>query len=161
MSNIKLNESEKYRIFRAKRVQLTCPNCKYEFPSSDTHELDIKSKRLKKKRQAMKNELSRYEKYGKFKDYQDENWVEKTRKGIIKATEKIAEYEAIRKQSNQRKDEIKYFTLKELIKEKYGKEEFIILMDECERRVKSYQLEEIMQVKNYTHSSGGSLSKIS
>lgn len=109
----------------------------------------------------MKNELSRYEKYGKFKDYQDENWVEKTRKGIIKATEKIAEYEAIRKQSHQREDEIKYFTLKELIKEKYGKEEFIILMDECERRVKNYQLEEIMQVKNYTHSSGGSLSKIS
>ena len=39
---MKLNEEEQTRIFRAKRVQLTCPNCKYEFPSSDTYELDIK-----------------------------------------------------------------------------------------------------------------------
>lgn len=158
---IKLTEDENDRIYRAKRVQLTCPNCKYEFPSSDTHSLDIKSKTLKKKRQAMKSELLRYEKYGQFKDYQTEKWVEKTRKGIIKATEKIAEIEAIRKQSQQREDEIKYFTLKELIKEKYGKEEFIMFMDECERRVKAYRLEEIMRTKNYTHSDGGSLSKIS
>lgn len=157
---MKLNESENARIFRAKRVQLTCPNCKYEFPSSDTYELDIKSKSLKKKREAIKKELSRYLKYGKFKDYQDEKWAEKMKKSILKATEKIAEYEAIRKQSKQREDEIKYFTLKELIKEKYGKEEFIIFMDECERRVKNYRLEEIMKTKNYTHSEGGSLSKI-
>ena len=158
---MKLNESENDRIFRAKRIQLTCPNCHYEFPSSDTHELDIKSKRIKKGRDAMRNELRRYEKYGKFKEYQDEEWLEKIKEKILKANEKIAEIESIRKQSHQREDEIKYFTLKELIKEKYGKEEFILFMDECERRVKSYRIEEIMQTKNYTHSSGGSLSKIS
>ena len=158
---IKLTVEEADRIYRAKRIQLVCPNCKYEFPSSDTYSLDLNSKSLKKKRDIMKYEPSRYEKYGKFKDYQDQKWVEKTRKGILKLTEKIAENEAIRKHSKQREDEVKYFTLKELIKEKYGKEEFILLMDECERRVKSYRIEEIMQVKNYKHSDGGSLAKIS
>lgn len=157
---MKLTPNEADRIYRAKRVQLTCPNCKYEFPSSDTYELDLKSKALKNKRQIMKSEVNRYEKYGKFKDYQNETWLNKTKDKILKVTEKIAQIDAIRKQTHQRKDEISYFTLKELIKEKYGKEAFILLMDECERRVKAYRLEEIMRVKNYTHSDGGSLSKI-
>lgn len=157
---IKLNEEESSRIYRAKRIQLSCPNCRYEFPSSDTYSLDLKSKRIKKSRQAMKNELSRFEKYGKFREYQNEEWVEKTRKAILKATEKISEIEAIRKQSKQREDEIKYFTIKELIKEKYGKEEYILIMDECERRTKAYRIEEIMQVKNNTHSGGGSINKL-
>lgn len=143
--------------YELKKVQITCPNCKYEFPynkqalekrinqiGGDINKLNKRIKIVKKipPEQLNLDELKRLE---NEKDY------------MINI---LNDYKLQRETLKESEDRNVFENLKMALREIGGDEMYKLCMDRALRDSKAYRLEEMMSVKNNTHNEGGSLQKI-
>lgn len=143
--------------YKLKKVQITCPNCKYEFPYNkqalekrinqigwDINKLNKRIKMVKKipPEQLNLDELKRLE---NEKDYM---------------VNILNDYKLQRETLKENEDRNVFENLKIALREIGGDEMYKLCMDRALRDSKAYQLEEMMSVKNNTHNEGGSLQKI-
>ena len=143
--------------YELKKVQITCPNCKHEFPYNkqalekrinqigwDINNLNKRIKKVKKipPEQLNLDELKRLE---NEKDYM---------------VNILNDYKLQRETLKESEDRNVFENLKMALREIGGDEMYKLCMDRALRDSKAYQLEEMMHVKNNTHNEGGSLQKI-
>lgn len=152
-----MKKSENKNVYMLKNVQLTCPNCKYEFPYNK-HSLD---KKINKIGQIIHENTKLINKIKKIPD-EVRNDKELTR--LLKENEyynlMIFDLKQKRENLKQEEDRTNYENLKAIIKEFYGEKEYLRCIDEMLRRSKSYDVEQMMKLDYYSSSTGTPIKKI-
>lgn len=144
--------------YELKKVQITCPNCKYEFPYNKNM--------LEKKINQIGNDIQKITKtinyikkaIPKEEVNQDElDRLEQRKEYMIHI---LSDYKLERETLKESEDKNVLANLKIALREIGGDEMYKLCMDRALRDSKAYRLEEMMTVKNNTHNEGGSLQKI-
>lgn len=136
---------------------LVCPNCKSEIPYNDKY-YDDKIRELGTRiyqinqRQAEINKISPSERI-----YTGEKKVLQREKEQL--SKQIAALKSFRKSANKLRDEFVFSAFKEIVKEKYGKEEFMKILEEAQRNVSTYTTEELMTI-GYSRKHGKRVNKV-
>lgn len=144
-------------IYNLKRVQITCPNCKYEFPYN--------KESLDKKINNIGNEIQRLSKLiNKIEKIPDESRNEKELNRIKKEysdyQKLISDLKMARETLKQEEDRTNYYNLKSIIKEFYGEKEYKRCIDEMLRRSEAYNTKDIMKLDYYSSSTGKPIKKL-
>lgn len=144
--------------YELKKVQITCPNCKYEFPYNKNM-LEKKINQIGNDIQKITKTINHIKKaIPKEKVNTEElSRLEKEKEYMIHI---LSDYKLERETLKQSEDTLVLSNLKIALRELGGEELYKICMDRALRESKSYQLQEMMYVKNNTHNEGGSLQKI-
>lgn len=152
-----MKTSENSRVYTLRNAQLTCPNCKYEFPYNK-NSLD---KKINKLGQMIfeKNKLIK-----KIEKIPDETRNDSELKRIKKEVEyyslMIFDLKQKRENLKQEEDRTNYENLKAIIKEFYGEKEFLRCIDEMLRRSSAYSTEDMMKLGYYSSSKGTPIRKV-
>lgn len=144
--------------YELKKVQITCPNCKYEFPYNKNM--------LEKKINQIGNDIQKITKTINYikkaipkeeVNIEELSRLEKEKEYMIHI---LSDYKLKRETLKQSEDTLVLNNLKIALRELGGEELYKMCMDKALRESKSYQLQEMMYVKNNTYNEGGSLQKI-
>lgn len=144
--------------YELKKVQITCPNCKYEFPYNKNM-LEKKINQIGNDIQKITKTINYIKKAIPKEEINTEELsrLEKEKEYMIHI---LSDYKLERETLKQSEDTLVLNNLKIALRELGGEELYKICMDRALRESKSYQLQEMMYVKNNTHNEGGSLQKI-
>ena len=137
---------------------LVCPHCKQKIEYNDEY-YDRKITEVGAEIKAIMNRLQEYKKLPKNERDKcfDQRKILITKQKRLMAM--LKELKLYRKSCNKLRDEFVFRAFKEIIKEKYGKAEFMKLMEEAEKDVSSYTTEELMTI-GYTRRKGERINKI-
>lgn len=139
-------------MYTLKRVQVTCPNCKFEFPYNKAA-LEKKIKYLGHRIDENKRKLSNLSNASSEK-------VKRIKKEIKEAEDLLSDYKLYRETLKQQEDTLVLENLKHIIKEKYGEEVRILLVDEALRRSAAYETSDMMSIGYYSHAGGKRVRKV-
>lgn len=144
-------------VFDVKNIQITCPNCKYEFPynkralDKKINNIGLKifeNAKLIKKISAIPDESRNDEELKRLKKENDNYKIIlsdlKTKRETLKENEDITNY----------------YNLKAIIKEFYGDKEYQRCLDEMLRRSSAYEVEDMMKLGFYSSSTGRPIKKV-
>lgn len=131
-------------------VQMTCPFCKQEFPF-DNGKLDKEISVIRQRIRAIHRELSEINGLPMK--------AKKAREGrrkvlIIEMTtleEKISKLKSIRKATDQQIKHYEYQAFKDIVKNRYGEEEYRKILKQVEEEIKAYKISGLMR-HEYTRS---------
>lgn len=144
-------------MYELKKVQITCPNCKYEFPynkaaldnkirllGKEIHQLDILMQKLNKipDEKLNKEEIKRIKK--KKDEYQQQ----------------LVDLKLTRETLKESEDRNVLANLKQVIRENYGKEIHDRFLDEALRRSSAYETSDLMNIGYYSHAGGKRVRKL-
>ena len=141
--------------YELKKVQITCPNCKYEFPYNKNmlekkiNQLGNDIQKITKKINYIKKAIPKEE-----INVKELNKLEEEKENMIHI---LTDYKLRRKTLKQSEDRLVLNNLKIALRELGGEELYKLCMDRALRESQSYNTNEIMSRRNYTHSGGGSL----
>lgn len=123
-------------------VQMVCPFCKKEFPYNNG-KLDAEISAIGQRIQTVTKKLTDI-KYGR---HDDESWYEKKRlvKELTRLQERITELKAIRKVADQQIKYHEHQLLKDIVKERYGEEEYRKILEKVDEGMKAYKLSDMMK----------------
>lgn len=155
-----MEEKEEYKnIKKVKRVQLTCPICKHEFPFN-LGDIDTRAMELGRDISSINKQLAEFKTLPIEEQKRKLGWKKKT----------IYKLECLRKECKELKikskgvhDELtrqNYSIIKQVIKEFYGDKEFERCINEVIERGKAYNISSTMGIDNYTHSKGKVIKKV-
>ena len=144
-------------MYELKKVQITCPNCKHEFPYNKVA-LDKKIHMLGQKI----NELNRLKQ--KLKNIPEENLNKEELKRIDKRLdtyhEILSDLKLTRETLKEQEDKNILNNLKQVIRENYGKEIYDRFLDEALRRSAAYETSDMMGIGYYSHAGGKRVRKV-
>lgn len=144
--------------YELKKVQITCPNCKYEFPYNKAA-LQKKINQLGNKIQ----ELMRLKKT--LKNIPEEKLNKEELKRIDKQLDNyqqtLSDLKLIRETLKEQEDIFVFQNLKAVLKEFYGDEGYKRCMDEALRRSSAYNTEDMMSIGYYSKADGKHIKKVS
>lgn len=146
-------------IEEVKKVQLTCPKCKYEF-SFNLGELDLKIIELGMEIQSILGQLAEFKKLSKEEQKEKLYWKKQTVFALNKKREQHAKLKAKSRAVHDEVTRMNYRLLKDVIKDFYGNYEFERCINEVIERGKAYKINETIGIDNYTHSKGTIIKKI-
>lgn len=144
-------------MYTLKRVQITCPNCKFEFPYNKAA-LENKIKFIGKRIQELNKKIAMLNKIPKEKLNVKE--YKKTKKEFDDYTELLTDLKLARETLKQQEDTLILENLKFIIKEEYGEEVKIRLFDEALRRSAAYETSDMMSLGYYSHAGGKRVRKV-
>ena len=137
--------SKELNVYTLKRVQITCPNCHYEF-AYNKQSLDKKIKNLGQKITELNILI------GKINKIPDETRNEKEKKRLIKLNQsymdQLNDLKLKRECLKEQEDRTNYLNLKDIIKQFYGEKEYRRCIDEMLRRSEAYSIEDMMKERN-------------
>lgn len=152
-----MKKSENKNVYILRNAQLTCPNCKYEFP----YNKNALDKKINKIGQIIHDNAKLIT---KIKNIPDEVRNDNELKRLIKENDyyNLMLFDLKQKRENlkQEEDRTNYENLKMIIKEFYGEKEYLRCIDEMLRRSKAYNTEDMMKIGFYSSSSGKVISKV-
>lgn len=146
-------------ITEVKRVQLTCPKCKYEF-KFNLGELDTEILELGRDINSILRQLAEYKTLSKEEQKERMNWKKQTEYALAKKREQLKNLKIRRKSVNDEVTRMNYHLLKNVIKEFYGNDEFERCINEVIERGKAYNISDTIGINNYTHSGGSVIKKV-
>lgn len=146
-------------ISEVKKVQLTCPKCKYEF-SFNLGDLDSEILELGRDIQIMTKQLAEFKLLPIEQQKEKLSWRRKVIYGIEKKKEQLSKLKIKSRAVHDEVTRMNYHILKNVIKDFYGNAEFERCINEVIERGKAYKLNETIGIDNYTHSKGTIISKI-
>lgn len=146
-------------IEEVKKVQLTCPKCKYEF-SFNLGELDKQILELGKDIQSMSRQLAEFKTLSSEEQKKKLYWKKQVVYGLEKKKEQLKKLKIKSKDVHDEVTRMNYHLLKNVIKEFYGNDEFERCINEVIQRGKAYKINETIGIDNYTHSKGTIIKKI-
>lgn len=140
-----------------KKVQITCPNCKYEFPYN--------KQALEKKIHVLGNKISELQKLISAlkkipKDKLNVEELKRVQRKIDSYIELLSDLKLVRETLKESEDKNILCNLKAVLKEQYGQETYVRLLEEALRRSAAYNTEEIMNIGYYSHSGGKRVRKV-
>ena len=140
-----------------KKVQITCPNCQYEFPYNKEY-LEKKIQQLGLDIKKINDTLTYINNLPEEKrNIKEIKRLEQNKENIKNL---LSDYKLERETMKQFEDKVVLSNLKIALREIGGEELYKICMDRALRDSKAYKINEMMNVKDYTHNDGGSLQKI-
>lgn len=139
------------------KVQITCPNCKYEFPYNK-RALENRIKAVGQTIFEKRNELAKISKIPKEKLNKEE--VKRRKKEIEYFESHLMDLKMKRDTLKDQEDDLVLKNLKYLIKEQYGEEVYARILDEALRRSTAYDTEDMMSIGYYSRAGGKKISKI-
>ena len=145
-------------IQKNKRVQLTCPKCKYEFPFN-LGKTDEDLMKIGKEIQNINKQLASYNKLS-IKQPEQIAWRERAVLKLGYLHKEYADLKAKSKVVHEKLNEYSYKILKDIIKDFYGEKEFIRCINELVEREKAYTLDSAMNLDYYTHKKGSVIQKV-
>lgn len=146
-------------INKVKKIQLTCPKCKYEF-SFNLGDLDKQILELGKDIQSITGQLAEFKVLSKSEQKEKEFWRKQTIYALAKKKEELSKLKIKRKSVHDEVTRINYQLIKNVIKDFYGNEEFERCINEVIERGKSYKISDTIGISNYTHSKGTIVKKV-
>ena len=142
--------------YKLEKVQITCPNCRYEFPYNK-QALDKKIKKIGINISQIQKTINRIRQLPPEQINQKEiTRLEKQRYGLENL---LDNYKLERETLNECEDRLVFENLKIALREIGGDELYKLCMDRALRDSKAYTLQETMNVKDYTHNEGGNIQK--
>lgn len=132
-------------------VQLTCPFCKKEFPfdngalDAEIHKLGIRTSQITKRLSEIKA-LPPYKKTVATKKERDSLISE-----LNSRKERLSELKAKRKAVDQQLNAYSFMIFKEIVKDKYGVEEYKRILADVEEELQAYKASGLMR-HEYTRS---------
>lgn len=154
------NKREDYsKIKQVRKVQLTCPKCKYEFPFN-LGDLDTRKQEVGQAIQSIMKQLSEYKTLSPDEQKSKAEWKRKTSYKLNCLKEEYSKLKTKAKGVHDELDRQNYSILKQVIKEFYGFKEFERCINEVIERGKAYNIGSTMNIDNYTHSKGTIIKKI-
>ena len=152
-----MKKGKNLNVYTPRNVQLICPNCKHEFP----YNKNALDKKINKIGQLIHEKVKLINKIKKIPD-DVRNDDELKRLEQEKNYYELMIFDLKQKRENlkDQEDRTNYENLKMVIKEFYGKEEFLRCMDETLRRSKAYEIKETMGLDYYSSSTGNSIRKV-
>lgn len=152
-----MKKSENKNVYMLKNVQLTCPNCKYEFPYNK-NSLD---KKINKIGQIIHEKDNLIKKLKKIPDdIRNDNEIKRIEKEKEHYSLMLFDLKQKRENLTQEEERTNYNNLKGIIKEFYGEKEYLRCLDEMLRRSEAYDIEQIMKLDHYSSSTGNPIKKI-
>ena len=142
-----------------RKVQLTCPKCKYEF-SFNLGKLDTQILELGKDIQIIIRQLAEYKILPKQEQKEKLYWKKQAVFALEKKKEQLKQLKIKSKAVHDEVTRMNYHLLKNVIKDFYGNDEFEKCINEVIERGKAYNLNETMGIENYTHSKGTIIKKM-
>ena len=139
------------------RVQITCPQCKFEFPYNK-RALENRIKAVGQTIFEKRNELAKINKIPKEKLNKEE--LKRRKKEIEYFENNLMELKMKRDTLKDQEDTLVLKNLKNLIKEQYGDDVYKRLVDEALRRSAAYNTENMMKLGYYSRAGGKVISKI-
>ena len=139
-------------------VQLTCPNCQYEF-SFNLGNIDSKIQELGQDIHSIIKQLAEYKTLSIKEQEEKKEWRNRTAYALAKKKEQLKKLKIKSKSVHDEVTRMNYHILKNVIKEFYGNEEFERCINEVIKRGESYNTSNVMGT-SYTHSKGTVLKKI-
>lgn len=146
-------------INKVKKIQLTCPKCKYEF-SFNLGDLDKQILELGKDIQSITRQLAEFKLLSKSEQKEKEFWRKQTIYALAKKKEQLNKLKIKSKSVHDEVTRINYQLLKNVIKDFYGNEEFERCINEVIERGKAYKICDTIGISNYTHSKGTIVKKV-
>ena len=136
---------ENKNVYTLKNVQISCPNCHYEF-AYNKQALDRKIANLGQKIIELDILI------GKINKIPDEARNEKEKKRLVKLNksyqDQLTDLKQKRSCLKEQEDITNYHNLKDIIKQFYGENEYKRCIDEMLRRSEAYNIEDMMKERN-------------
>lgn len=148
---------EKLINYELKKVQITCPNCKYEFPYNK-NALDKKITLLGKRIQELTHKLKIINRLPEDKINKEEYNRVKYQQYAIENL--LADYKLIRETLKQEEDRLVFNNLKIALRELGGEDLYKRCMDQALRDSTTYTTKDNMGIGYYTRAGGKHLNKI-
>lgn len=140
-----MNKGKNHNVYTLKRVQITCPNCHYEF-AYNKQALDKKIANLGQKIIELNILI------GKINKIPDETRNEKEKKRLVKLNQsyqdQLTDLKQKRECLKEQEDITNYNNLRDIIKQFYGEKEYKRCIDEMLRRTEAYSIEDMMKERN-------------
>lgn len=140
-----------------KKVQVTCPNCKYEFPYNK-QALEKKINFIGNKINELNKLVQSLKKIPKDKLNADE--LKRVQRKLDSYIELITDLKLVRETLKETEDTNILCNFKAVIKEQYGQEIYTRLFEEALRRSAAYNTEDVMNIGYYSHSGGKRVRKV-
>ena len=144
-------------MYALKRVQITCPSCKYEFPYNKAA-LEDKIKFIGQRIYDLNKKIAMLNKIPK--DKLNINEYKKAKKEKQDYTELLTDLKLTRETLKNEEERIILINLKKIIKEQYGEEVKTRLFDEALRRSAAYETSDMMSLGYYSHAGGRRVRKV-
>lgn len=152
-----MKQSENKNVYNLKNVQLTCPNCKYEFP----YNKGALDKKINYLGQLIFEKNSLIRKLEQIPDeIRNDNEIKRLKKEKENYSLMLFDLKQKRENLKQEEDKTNYYNLKEIIKEFYGEKEYLRCIDEMLRRSKSYNVEDMSKLEYYSSSTATPIKKV-
>lgn len=148
---------EKLINYELKRVQITCPNCKYEFPY-DKNALDKKIALLGKRMQELNHKLKIINRLPEDKVNKEE--YNRIKYQFLANEDLIADYKLVRATLKQEEDRLVFNNLKIALRELGGDDLYKRCMDQALRESTAYTTENSMGIGYYTRAGGKHINKV-
>ena len=136
---------EKTKVYELKNVQVTCPNCKYEF-QYNKQAMDKKINLLGNKINEINNLIKKSKKIPD--DIRNDKEIKRLNKQMDNYQNLLFDLKQKRECLKEQEDITNYYNLKAIIKEFYGDKEYKRCLDEMLRRSEGYRLEDMMKERN-------------
>lgn len=152
-----MKESKNNKVYTPKKVQLICPNCKYEF-SYNKSALD---KRINYLGQLIFEKMSLISKLKKIpNEDRNDKEIKRLEKEKEKYTLMVSDLKQKREILKSNEDRANFYNLKEIIKEFYGEKEYLRCIDEMLRRSEAYEIKDLSKIGFYSSSTGTPIRKV-
>ena len=139
------------------RVQITCPNCKYEFPYNK-QALQQKIDFLGHKIKCLNDKIRIIPKNPAHKRQPK---IEHLKRLLEQYEAQLSDLKLIRETLKEQEERMVLNNLKQVIKEFIDDDTYVRCMDEALRRTEAYKIENMMGIGYYSHSKGTRIRKVS
>lgn len=139
------------------RVQITCPNCKYEFPYNKQtlqQKIDFLGHKIK-----CLNDKIRI--IPKNPEHKRQPKIAHLKRLLEQYEAQISDLKLIRETLKDQEERMVLNNLKQVIKEFVDDDTYVRCMDEALRRTEAYKIENMMGIGYYSHSKGTRIRKVS
>lgn len=143
--------------YELKKVQITCPNCKYEFPYNK-RALENKIKVLGQDIQRVNKKLAII--VNLPEDQVNQIEYKRVKQEYFNLQQLITDYKLIRETLKENEDLTVLANLKMVLKKLGGDDLYKRCMDEALRRSAAYDTEDMMGIGYYSHAGGKRVRKV-
>lgn len=144
-------------VYTLKKVQITCPQCKHEFPYNKAS-LDKKIAWVGKRINEYNKLISSLSKIPEEKLNKEE--FKRLNKEKERLQDMLVDLKLTRETLKAEEDRNVFNNFKEVVKEFFGKDEYFRCLDEALRRSASYNTENIMGIDYYSSATGKPIRKV-
>lgn len=132
------------------KYQLHCPKCHHEF-TYDNGYYDKNIERLGMEIAELTRRLAEHKLLPWPEQKRRTDWWLRTKKLLAQKQEELASLKAIRKVADQQVNQHMHHVFKRLVKEQYGEEAYLELIEKCKKELEAYKVSDLMR-HEYTRS---------